>query len=130
MIHLRVVSPPEQTPEVISALEGNDAVLNLVVMAAASRHPVGDVLQFDVLTGAANAVFALLRERGIVKHGAVVAETVDTWLSDTALVAETKQSRFEALTPVWSSSTPGSETTVSTRRVGTCFSLSQVSSAP
>jgi uncharacterized hydrophobic protein (TIGR00271 family) len=101
MIHLRVVSPPEQTPEVISALEGNDAVLNLVVMAAASRHPVGDVLQFDVLTGAANAVFALLRERGIVKHGAVVAETVDNWLSDTALVAESKQSRFEALTPVW-----------------------------
>ena len=101
MIHLRIVSPPERTSELISALEGNDAVLNLAVMAASSRHPAGDMVQFDVLTGAANAVFAMLRQRGIVEDGAIVAETVDSWLSETAVIAESKQSRFEALTPVW-----------------------------
>jgi uncharacterized hydrophobic protein (TIGR00271 family) len=101
MIHFRIVSPPVETPDLVSDLEGNNAVLNLVVLAGASRHPAGDMVQFDVLTGAANAVFALLRQRGIVEHGAVVAETIDNWLSETAEVAERKQSRFEALTPVW-----------------------------
>ena len=51
-------------------------------------HRQGEVAPFSLMSG-------------VVKHGAVVAETVDNWLSETALLAETKQSRFEALTPVW-----------------------------
>ena len=36
-----------------------------------------------------------------MEQGAVLADTVDVWLSDTAATAEGRQSRFEAFTPVW-----------------------------
>jgi uncharacterized hydrophobic protein (TIGR00271 family) len=54
-----------------------------------------------VLNGSANRVFAQLRTLGIVEHGSILAETVDTWLSETAAAAERGQSRFDEFTPVW-----------------------------
>jgi uncharacterized hydrophobic protein (TIGR00271 family) len=101
VIHIRISSPPPITAELIAVLEDNDAVLNLVELPGASRHPDGDSVQFDVLNGAANRVFAQLRQRGIVEQGSVIAETVDNWMSETAQAAEGRQSRFEAFTPVW-----------------------------
>ena len=101
MIHLRVVSPKDETPHLVEVLEGNDAVLNMVVLRGNSSNPTGDTLQFDVLNGAANGVFEHLRQRGIIDRGSVVAETVEVWLSDTAVAAERRQSRFQSLTPVW-----------------------------
>ncbi len=101
MIHLRVVSPPASTGALVDDLSSNSAVLNLNVASGASTNPAGDTLQFDVLNGAANGVFALLRQSGIVERGSISAETVEAWLSDTGQAAERRQSRFEALTPVW-----------------------------
>lgn len=46
-------------------------------------------------------MFDQFRTLGIVERGSVVAETVDTWLSDTATTAERRQPRFEAFAPVW-----------------------------
>ena len=46
-------------------------------------------------------MFAQLRTLGLVEQGAVLADRVDVWLSDTAATAEGRQSRFEAFTPVW-----------------------------
>jgi uncharacterized hydrophobic protein (TIGR00271 family) len=54
-----------------------------------------------LLNGSANRVFAQLRTLGIVEHGSILAETVDTWLSETAAAAERGQSRFGEFTPVW-----------------------------
>ncbi len=82
-------------------LRGDDAVLNVVLLPGTSEHPEGDTVHFDVLNGGANGVFSRLRELAIVEGGSVFAETVDTWLSDTADAAERHQSRFEAFTPVW-----------------------------
>jgi len=101
VIHLRVTSPIDETAELIDALRGNDAVLNLVVLPGSSEHPAGDTLQFDVLNGGANGVFDELRQRGIVERGAIAAETVESWLSDTGAIAERRQSRFQDFTPVW-----------------------------
>jgi uncharacterized hydrophobic protein (TIGR00271 family) len=101
MIHLRVVSPPAVTPELIDFLKDDDAVLNVVVLPGSSARPVGDTVHLDVLRGGANSVFAEIRRLGIVESGSVVAETVDTWLSDTAVAAERRQSRFEGFTPIW-----------------------------
>ncbi len=101
MIHLRVVSPPATTGELVAALRHDDAVLNVVVLPGSSEYPQGDTIHLDVLRGAANRVFARLRALGVVTDGSVVAESAETWLSDTAEAAERRQSRFEALTPVW-----------------------------
>jgi uncharacterized hydrophobic protein (TIGR00271 family) len=101
MIHVRIASPPTVTPALAAFLGGDDAVLNVVVLPGTSHHPEGDTVHLDVLNGGANRVFARLRELGSVERGSVFAETVDTWLSDTAETAERQQSRFEAFTPVW-----------------------------
>jgi uncharacterized hydrophobic protein (TIGR00271 family) len=101
VIHFRVVCPPATTPELIEFLRGNDAVLDLMTVPGTTENPVGESVQFDVLRGAANTVFAELRRLGIVETGAVVAETVDVWLSKTGEAAERRQSRFEGFTPVW-----------------------------
>jgi uncharacterized hydrophobic protein (TIGR00271 family) len=101
MIHVRVASPTAVTPELTSFLRDDDAVLNLVVLPGASEHPEGDVVQLDVLNGGANRVFSRLRTLGVVEDGSVFAETVEAWLSDTAVAAERNQSRFETFTPVW-----------------------------
>jgi len=84
MIHVRVVSPAATTPELTAFLKADDAVLNVVVLPQKSEHPVGDTLQLDVLNGAANRLFAQLRTLGLVAQGAVLADTVDVWLSDAA----------------------------------------------
>ena len=89
------------TAELAAFLRSDEAVLNLVVLLGTSEHPSGDTLHLDVLNGAANRVFDQFRTLGIVERGSVVAETVDTWLSDTATTAERRQPRFEAFAPVW-----------------------------
>jgi uncharacterized hydrophobic protein (TIGR00271 family) len=101
MIHLRIVSPTAVTPELTAFLREDDAVLNLVVLPGTSDDPKGDTVHLDVLNGGANRVFVRLRDLRIVERGSVAAQTVDTWLSETAEAAERRQSRFEAFTPVW-----------------------------
>jgi uncharacterized hydrophobic protein (TIGR00271 family) len=101
MIHFRVVCPSATTPGLLEFLRANDAVLNLVTVPGKTENPPGDTVQFDVLRGAANDLFAEVRRLGIVEHGAVVADTADVWLSKTAETAEKRQSRFEGFTPVW-----------------------------
>ena len=76
-------------------------MLNLVALPEGAEHPRGDSIQFDVLNGAANGVFARLRSLGVVEHGSVVAEPVNAWLSGAGAAAERRQSRFEAFTPIW-----------------------------
>jgi uncharacterized hydrophobic protein (TIGR00271 family) len=101
MIHLRVVSPAATTPELAAFLNDDETVLSLVVLPGTSRNPEGDTIHFDALNGGANRIFARLRELGIVQDGSVSAENVDAWLSDRAEAAESRQSRFEAFTPIW-----------------------------
>jgi uncharacterized hydrophobic protein (TIGR00271 family) len=101
MIHLRLVSPKRVTSELTTTLKSNDAVFNMVVTPGASEYPSGDAIQFDVLNGAANSVFAQLRKLGVTENGSVIAETVDAWLSDSVTTAERRQPQFQSFTPVW-----------------------------
>ena len=61
MIHVRVVSPPDVTGQLIPVLLSDSGVLNLTVVAGSVRHPDGDAIRFDVLQGSANQVLARLR---------------------------------------------------------------------
>jgi uncharacterized hydrophobic protein (TIGR00271 family) len=101
MIHLRLVSPKTVTSELTTTLRDNDAVFNMVVIPGASDYPPGDAVHLDVLNGAANGVFAQLRELGVTESGSVIAETVDAWLSDSVTTAERRQPQFQSFTPVW-----------------------------
>ena len=64
MIHLRVVSPPDLTDDLMPVLQTEPAVMNLTVLPWAASNPDGDAVHFDVVHGAANEVIELLRESG------------------------------------------------------------------
>ena len=61
MLHVRVVSPHDLTPWLVSALTSEPGVCNLVVLPGAARRPDGDAVQFDLLNESANPVLRQLR---------------------------------------------------------------------
>ncbi len=101
MIHIRAVSPPDTTPDLVDALASTGGVLNLIVLAGVARNPDGDAVQFDVITAEANAVIDDLRARGLTHRGSVVIEDVSAELSDRATIAEASAPRALRLAPIW-----------------------------
>ena len=76
MLHVRVVSPPGATEDLIERLSAASGIRNLVVLPGAARHPDGDAVQFDLLDQFANPVLQDLRARaGTVSS--IVIENVD-----------------------------------------------------
>lgn len=77
MIHIRAVSPPDLTDEVVGLLSDDPCVLNLVVQRDAARRPDGDTVACDVLAGAANDVLHRLLDVHLDQRGTLVIEPVD-----------------------------------------------------
>ncbi|MFF3417866.1 DUF389 domain-containing protein [Streptomyces sp. NPDC002698] len=77
MIHVRAVSPPDLTDQVVDFLSGDPSVLDLIVQRGAARNPDGDGIVCDVLTGAANDVLRALRAFHLDSRGSIVIEPVD-----------------------------------------------------
>ena len=71
MLHVRVVSPASLTEQLASRLTTAPGVQNVLVRAGAARRPDGDAVEFDVHDGAANPVFADLRELGLDRTGVI-----------------------------------------------------------
>ncbi len=88
MLHLRVISPPERTEEVLRLLDDAVGVTSLVVLPGVARSPKGDLVQFDVAREAANGVIEHLQHLGLRTEGSISAEQVDLSISDVADQAE------------------------------------------
>lgn len=88
MLHVRVVTSPAHTGELVELLAANDAVLNVVTFPGAARRPDGDVVMFDVAREAANAVIGRLRDLEIDRHGSISLLRIDTAISAAAARAE------------------------------------------
>nr|AEG64674.1 integral membrane protein [Streptomyces viridochromogenes] len=101
MIHLRLVSPVDLTPRAVGLLSDDRYVFNLVVLHGLARHPDGDAIECDILTGAANAVLRGLRELDLDRRGSLVIEPVEMAMSGAAAEAERKQLGALAHAPVW-----------------------------
>lgn len=95
VIHIRAVSPPDLTDEVVALLSDDACVLGLVVQRGAARRPDGDSIACDVLTGAANDVLHRLRAVRLDRRGSLVIEPVDT-----AFPGETAEEGRRALGPL------------------------------
>ena len=76
MLHVRVVSPPASTDDLLDRLSVDPGVRNLVVVRGAARRPDGDAVQFDLLTRFANPVLEEVRAR-MRDRGSVVIENVE-----------------------------------------------------
>lgn len=62
-LHVRMVSPPDQTELLAAALIADSGVSNLVVLTGSARRPDGDAVYFDVHARSANSVL-LVRAEG------------------------------------------------------------------
>ncbi|WP_326688721.1 DUF389 domain-containing protein [Streptomyces sp. NBC_01795] len=88
MLHLRMISPPDRTPEVLALLESNVGATHLAVLEGAARDPAGDVLMCDVAREAGDELLARLRALGLAEHGSISVENIDLSLSERADRAE------------------------------------------
>jgi uncharacterized hydrophobic protein (TIGR00271 family) len=101
MIHLRVVSPPDVTGNLMPVLTTEPAVMNLTVLPGAVSNPAGDAVHFDVLHAAANQVIGRLRDLGLDQRGSIVLENVDTTICALADRLTARRGRFQQFAPVW-----------------------------
>ncbi|MFI7533526.1 DUF389 domain-containing protein [Streptosporangium sp. NPDC049376] len=88
MLHLRVISPPGHTEDVLGLLDDAVGVTNLVVLPGVARSPRGDLVQFDVAREAANEVIEHLQHLGLRAEGSISAEQIDLSISEAADRAE------------------------------------------
>ncbi|MFE2727442.1 DUF389 domain-containing protein [Kitasatospora sp. NPDC059327] len=101
MLHVRMVSPPDLTDRIVALLTGDPAVLNLIVQPGRARHPDGDAIVCDVLTGAANDVLRALRAVHLDRRGSIVIEPVDMAFVGGAAEAGARGLGALAHVPVW-----------------------------
>lgn len=88
MLHLRVLSPVEDTSAVRDLLLAEPGATHVTVFPGVAIQPAGDVVEADVTREAVDAVLGGLSELGIDHSGGVTLEAIDTTLSDAADAAE------------------------------------------
>ncbi|HVW42998.1 MAG TPA: DUF389 domain-containing protein [Amycolatopsis sp.] len=88
MLHLRVVSPPDKTDEVLARLRSEPGVAHLILHRGAALTPAGDLLEADVAREAADEIIDVLRDFDLEHEGGITLEAIDTALSDAAAEAE------------------------------------------
>jgi uncharacterized hydrophobic protein (TIGR00271 family) len=79
--HVRVVSPPDLTEQLVGLLVADSGVSNVVVLAGSAR-PDGDAVQFDVLARSANSVLGQLRVHRDGRSGTIAIANVDAVIGE------------------------------------------------
>jgi uncharacterized hydrophobic protein (TIGR00271 family) len=101
VLHLRVISPPEHSDDVIGVLREHPGAAHIVLIPGAAVLPSGDVIEADIAREAADQIIAGLCERGIDHSGGITLEQIDTALSDAADRAEEEAPGDGADAVVW-----------------------------
>lgn len=101
MLHLRVISPPEQTDKVLEQLTTHPGATHLVLNRGAAIAPAGDLIEALVAREAADDLLGSLCRLDIDHTGGITLEPVDTALSDAADRAEEDAPGDAADAVVW-----------------------------
>lgn len=88
MLHLRIVSPPERTEQVLAALREQSGTAHLCLFPQAALEPPGDVIEADVAREAADDVLDAIAANELAEVGAVRLTDGGTLLSERAEEAE------------------------------------------
>jgi len=88
VLHMRVLSPTEQTDAVRALLLAEAGATHVTVSPGIAVQPPGDVVEADVARESVDDLLGALCELGIDRRGGVTLETIDTTLSDAADAAE------------------------------------------
>ncbi|HEX8306593.1 MAG TPA: DUF389 domain-containing protein [Jatrophihabitans sp.] len=87
-MHLRLIVPAEQSAAVLSALDRDFRVTNVVLMAGAAVRPSGDLVLCDAAREAVTDVLAGLRQAGLLVDGGVTLSAIEAAPSANAHAAE------------------------------------------
>ncbi len=87
MVHLRLIVPGQLIEAVLACLAGSAAVVNVIHLQGAAGSS-GDLVMCDVAREQTSVVVGELRELGLVRHGSISVDHVDTVLSAGATAAE------------------------------------------
>ena len=99
--HVRLVSVPDQTDDLVEALDADAGVSNLLVLSGAARGPASDAIQFDVRPRSANAVFRRLQAFQDDRDGTVTIDYVDATLGERVPSAAEHFLMQRDIAPVW-----------------------------
>jgi uncharacterized hydrophobic protein (TIGR00271 family) len=88
VMHLRLIVPAGQTPNLVSALEDDPRVTNVVMLAGAGIRPSGDLVLCDVTREAVSDVLDRLRRAGLYEEGGVTLSTIEAAPSANAAATE------------------------------------------
>ncbi|WP_243788944.1 DUF389 domain-containing protein [Saccharopolyspora gloriosae] len=88
MLHLRIVSPPERTDQVLAVLREQRGTAHLCLFPQAALEPAGDVIEVDVAREAADDVLAGIGADELAEVGAVQLTDGGTLLSEQGKQAE------------------------------------------
>ena len=101
MMHLRIVSPPERTQDVMRVLTCTPSVINVIEMPGAAQRPEGDVVLCDVAREDASVILSDLKALNLQEEGSISLQLVDTALSRYAEAAERHAPGAPADAVVW-----------------------------
>jgi uncharacterized hydrophobic protein (TIGR00271 family) len=88
MMHLRLISPPDLTDDIVRQLEDDPGTANFVVHRGAAVSPVGDVIISDVVRESASRLVERLEKTGLAERGAIALDDVAVTISAAADRAE------------------------------------------
>ena len=101
MVHLRIVTPPDRTDEVLGVLECTPSVINIIRLPGAAHRPDGDVILADVAREDASVILEDLKRLNVHEDGSISLELIDTALSRHAEAAEAHAPGAPADAVVW-----------------------------
>ena len=101
MLHVRVVSPHDLTPRLVTALAAEPGVRNLVVLRGTATSPEGDAVQFDLLNESANPVLRQLRRLDLNTRGSVMVGEGHVALDGPRSATQTRRYARRERIPVW-----------------------------
>lgn len=101
MIHLRIVSPPDLTGQVMEVLTGSAAVINIIRLDGTAQRPDGDAVLCDVAREDASVVLGDLKALDLHERGSISLEEVDTAISKAADEAERRAPGAPSDAVVW-----------------------------
>jgi uncharacterized hydrophobic protein (TIGR00271 family) len=101
MVHLRIVSPPDLTAQVMDVLTRTASVINIVRLDDAARRPDGDAIMCDVAREDASVIIGDLKALDLHDRGSITLEQVDTAISKAAEEAERHAPGLPSDAVVW-----------------------------
>ncbi|MEV6249029.1 DUF389 domain-containing protein [Streptomyces sp. NPDC051742] len=101
MLHLRMIVPPDRTPDTVKLIESTVGTTHVVVLPGAARDPAGDVVMCDVAREAGDELLSELRGLRIDQDGSIAVENIEISLSERADVAEEEAPGESADAVLW-----------------------------